>query len=56
MAIYKFYNVQLLPIDKSVTEVGVDGYCRLFEEVGALIEDCKEKRRKLREGANKFLI
>lgn len=47
MAIYKFYNVQLLPIAKSVSEVGVNGYCRLFEALGALIDDSKAKHRKL---------
>lgn len=54
MAIYKFYNVQLLPIDKSVSEVGVDGYCRLFEGVKSLILECKEKKRKLSSIATKM--
>lgn len=54
MAIYKFYNVQLLPIEKSVAEVGVDGYCRLFEEVRILIEECKNKQNKLSSIAMKM--
>ncbi|WP_240324788.1 DUF4747 family protein [Klebsiella pneumoniae] len=54
MAIYKFYNVQLLPIDKSVTEVGVDGYCRLFEGVQSLINECKQNNRKLSSIAMKM--
>lgn len=44
MAIYKFYNVQLLPIKKGIKEVGQDGYCRLFESVSDLIEECKYRR------------
>ncbi|MDW6094071.1 DUF4747 family protein [Vibrio rhizosphaerae] len=39
MAIYKFYNIQLLPIDTKTEEVGVEGYCRLFEELGNQIRE-----------------
>ncbi|EMH4146636.1 TPA: DUF4747 family protein [Providencia stuartii] len=48
MAIYKFYNIQLLPIDtKKVSEVGVDGYCRLFEALSNQVNACKENGDKL---------
>lgn len=47
MAIFKFYNVQLLPIKNGVEEVGQDGYCRLFESVQDLIGESKAKSRKL---------
>ncbi|MGF6189583.1 DUF4747 family protein [Serratia sp. 2723] len=47
MAIYKFYNIQLLPIESNVSEVGEGGYCRLFESIGELINECKVKNLKL---------
>ncbi|WP_447879266.1 DUF4747 family protein [Serratia fonticola] len=47
MAIYKFYNIQLLPIETGVKEVGHEGYCRLFQSVSDLVKECKEKRYKL---------
>ncbi|ALL39891.1 DUF4747 family protein [Serratia marcescens] len=47
MAVFKFYNVQLLPVEKGGENVGAEGYCRLFESLGALIEECKSKRLRL---------
>ncbi|MFO6502961.1 DUF4747 family protein [Serratia marcescens] len=47
MAIYKFYNIQLLPIDKDVKEVGHEGYCRLFQSVSDLVKKCKLEKQKL---------
>jgi hypothetical protein len=47
MAIYKFYNIQLLPIEAGVNEVGYEGYCRLFQSVSDLVNESKEKRHKL---------
>ncbi|MEX0447819.1 DUF4747 family protein [Xenorhabdus sp. SGI246] len=47
MAIYKFYNVQLLPIEhQTVNEVGSEGYCRLFEAMNTQIHENREKRLK----------
>lgn len=38
MAMFKFYNVQLLPMDSATTsEVGHDGYCRLFKALESQI-------------------
>lgn len=54
MAIYKFYNIQLLPIKKSIPEVGQEGYCKLFESVNNLIEECKANRTKLSSIAYKM--
>ncbi|MDE1495705.1 DUF4747 family protein [Xenorhabdus bovienii] len=48
MAIYKFYNIQLLPVDnKEYSEVGADGYCKLFESLGRQTEVTKEQQAKL---------
>lgn len=47
MAIFKFYNIQLLPIKSDISEVGHSGYCRLFESVKDLIDESKKNRRKL---------
>lgn len=47
MAIYKFYNIQLLPVEKDVKEVGHEGYSRLFKSVGDLVKTCKDNQHKL---------
>lgn len=48
MAIFKFYNVQLLPMDTSkVKEVGAEGYCKLFAALSQQILEMREKKRKL---------
>lgn len=48
MAIYKFYNIQLLPIDtKKIPEVGEDGYCKLFDFLSKQIHDYKENNYKI---------
>ncbi|MFA0406490.1 hypothetical protein [Vibrio sp. 10N.222.52.C12] len=48
MAYFKFYNIQLLPMDTTTTkEVGVDGYCKLFSAVGDKIAEIREKGLKL---------
>ncbi|OCQ53585.1 hypothetical protein Ppb6_01211 [Photorhabdus australis subsp. thailandensis] len=48
MANYKFYNIQLLPIDsKNVKEVGYEGYCRLFESLNDQIKECGKNKQKL---------
>lgn len=47
MAFFKFYNIQLLPINNDISEVGDSGYCRLFESVEDLIDEAKIHRRKL---------
>lgn len=45
MAIYKFYNVQLLPIDSKTTDfVGVSGYCKLFTLLGNDAEKARNER------------
>ena len=48
MAYFKFYNIQLLPMDTTKTkEVGVDGYCQLFGAVGSKIAEIRKKSLKL---------
>ncbi|MEK2130796.1 hypothetical protein WOB94_18995 [Vibrio parahaemolyticus] len=48
MAYFKFYNIQLLPMDtKKTAEVGVDGYCRLFGAIGDQIAKIRKKGLKL---------
>ncbi|MCC8367990.1 DUF4747 family protein [Xenorhabdus sp. PB61.4] len=48
MATYKFYNVQLLPIEnQTIKEVGPEGYCRLFEAMNMQIRENREKKLKL---------
>lgn len=48
MAYYKFYNIQLLPMDtKSTKEVGVDGYCKLFSAVSEQIAKVRKQKIKL---------
>lgn len=48
MAIFKFYNIQLLPMDTSKTsEVGVEGYCSLFSAIGTQIAEVRKKGFKL---------
>ncbi len=48
MAIYKFYNIQLLPINtKEIPEVGEEGYCKLFEFLSAQIQEYKNNSYKI---------
>ncbi|EGR0100982.1 DUF4747 family protein [Vibrio vulnificus] len=48
MAYFKFYNIQLLPMDtKKTKEVGVDGYCQLFSAIGEQIAEIRKKGLKL---------
>ncbi|PQJ65764.1 DUF4747 domain-containing protein [Vibrio jasicida] len=48
MAYFKFYNIQLLPMDTRRTdEVGVDGYCELFSVLGEQISDVRSRGLKL---------
>lgn len=48
MAIFKFYNIQLLPIKtETISEVGEDGYCRLFQSLSNQVNSCKENSEKL---------
>ncbi|OEE61465.1 DUF4747 domain-containing protein [Enterovibrio norvegicus FF-454] len=48
MAYYKFYNIQLLPMDTRTTkEVGIDGYCNLFGNVGSKIAEIRKDGLKL---------
>ncbi|HKN05506.1 MAG TPA: DUF4747 family protein [Buttiauxella sp.] len=47
MAIYKFYNIQLLPIETDVKEVGHKGYINLFKALGELVDDAKFNKIKL---------
>ncbi|MEZ9525256.1 DUF4747 family protein [Enterovibrio norvegicus] len=48
MAYYKFYNIQLLPMDTRTTkEVGIDGYCNLFSNVGSKIAEIRKSGLKL---------
>jgi hypothetical protein len=43
MAVFKYYNVQLLAIDtESHAEVGVEGYKRMFQELAARLQSAKE--------------
>lgn len=42
MAIYKFYNIQMLPINTDVGNIGAEGYCRLFQSVSDMIDEIKE--------------
>jgi len=45
MAIYKFYNVQLLPLDTEKTDfAGVEGYCKLFEKLNEQLLIVKEEK------------
>ncbi|ELK2076963.1 DUF4747 family protein [Vibrio alginolyticus] len=55
MAIFKFYNIQLLPLDTSSTdEVGQDGYCKLFNAVEKQIQTVRSKGLKLSSMAVKM--
>ncbi len=48
MAIFKFYNIQLLPLDSNATdEVGQDGYCKLFNALSNQIQSVKVAESKL---------
>ncbi|MCD9474080.1 DUF4747 family protein [Photobacterium phosphoreum] len=48
MAYFKFYNIQLLPMDTVKTsEVGIEGYCQLFEAIGAQIAEVRKQGCKL---------
>ncbi|AFJ47183.1 DUF4747 family protein [Shimwellia blattae] len=47
MAIYKFYNIQMLPIEVGVKEIGYEGYCKLFKSMGDLVQDAKKRKLKL---------
>ncbi|MCL0015887.1 DUF4747 family protein [Providencia rettgeri] len=48
MATFKFYNIQLLPMDrKKDSEVGVTGYCQLFKSVEKQLEGLREEKQKL---------
>lgn len=55
MAYFKFYNIQLLPMDtKKTKEVGVDGYCKLFNAIGEQISEIRHKGLKLSSIATKM--
>ncbi|MBN3342623.1 DUF4747 family protein [Pectobacterium brasiliense] len=47
MAIYKFYNVQMLPISTDVDNIGAEGYFSLFKSLSDLIDEIKRERYKL---------
>ncbi|HEI8461866.1 TPA: DUF4747 family protein [Morganella morganii] len=48
MATFKFYNIQLLPMDrKKSSEVGVVGYCRLFSSVEKQLDTLRNEKKKL---------
>ncbi|EAX6542569.1 DUF4747 family protein [Salmonella enterica] len=47
MAIYKFYNIQMLPINTDVGNIGAEGYCRLFQSVSDMIDEIKREHYKL---------
>ncbi|WBA13866.1 DUF4747 family protein [Salinivibrio proteolyticus] len=47
MAIFKFYNIQLLPIDKQSSEVGSEGYCKLFKSVADLVDQTRANKDRL---------
>ncbi len=48
MAIFKFYNIQLLPIDtKHIDEVGAEGYCQLFNSLGNQAKTARVEGKKL---------
>lgn len=55
MALFKFYNIQLLPMDtKKTKEVGVEGYCKLFNALGDQIDVVRSKGSKLSSIAAKM--
>ncbi|NGN97869.1 DUF4747 family protein [Grimontia sp. S25] len=55
MAIYKFYNIQLLPVNtKNYHEVGIEGYCELFVAVDELISKVRQNGEKLSSIASKM--
>lgn len=48
MAYFKFYNIQLLPMNTSTTnEIGAAGYCRLFSQIRDEIDNIRERKFKL---------
>ncbi len=56
MATFKFYNIQLLPVDrKKDSEVGVSGYCKLFESVEKQLETLREEKEKLSSVSAKLI-
>ena len=54
MAIFKFYNIQLLPMNKKIDEVGDEGYCKLFNAIKTQINETKEKGHRLSSMAIKM--
>lgn len=45
MAVFKFYNIQLLPTNNNeVKEVGSNGYCKLFAALQSSLNETKEKK------------
>lgn len=56
MATFKFYNIQLLPVDrKKDSEVGVSGYCKLFESVEKQLETLRKEKEKLSSVSAKLI-
>lgn len=48
MAIFKFYNIQVLPMDTTNTkEIGAEGYCKVFGALGNQIQTVRADGHKL---------
>ncbi|OOE32086.1 hypothetical protein BZG04_15765 [Salinivibrio kushneri] len=47
MAIFKFYNIQLLPVDRQSSDVGSEGYCKLFKSVADLVDQTRANKDRL---------
>src|SRR5258708_38929706 len=44
MAVYNFFNIQVLPVVKGAKDIGKPGYLRVFEELAGRVKELRRRR------------